>query len=177
MTSKKQWAIGALGLSCAVGCVAYLNRSTTTEVPIVQFQGFEVPDVRDGEAVFYRRFGYAGDSLKVGNNAHINLGDLGWNDDISSFKLGKGIRVELCEHGACYGYWDDKTSYVGPYKTDNFNRWTDETSVLRTYPYNPTDLNEARVQIFAYCGYRAGPAGTFKIGKYDAEKIKAEGVD
>jgi len=35
MTSKKQWALFALGLSCAVGCIAYLNGSTKTEVPIV----------------------------------------------------------------------------------------------------------------------------------------------
>ena len=83
----------------------------------------------------------------------------------------------MCEHGGCRGIWDDKTSFVGPYKTDNFDRWTDQASVLRTYPYDPTDLNQARVQIFARCAYESGPAGTFEIGKYDAEKIKAYGVD
>ena len=67
---------------------------------------------------------------------------------ISSFKLGKRLRIELCEHRDCKGHWDDVMSYVGPYKSDNIGRWNDIVSVAKTFRYDETDLNQARVQIF-----------------------------
>lgn len=72
---------------------------------------------------------------------------------ISSFKLGKRLRIELCEHRDCKGNWDDVMSYVGPYKSEWIGRWDNVISVVKTYNYDETDLNQARVQIFANCNY------------------------
>ena len=70
------------------------------------------------------------------------------NDKVSSFKIGKGVRLELCANPDCGGNWDEKTSFVGPYKSDNIGRWNDIVSVAKTFRYDETDLNQARVQIF-----------------------------
>jgi hypothetical protein len=96
---------------------------------------------------------------------------------IASFKIGKGIRLELCEHSDCKGHWDDVTSFLGPYKSETLGRWNDKASRAKTFKYDEKDLDQARVQIFAYCNYEAGPAGTFPIGTYDSEAIKANGID
>jgi hypothetical protein len=96
---------------------------------------------------------------------------------IASFKIGKGIRLELCEHPDCKGHWDDVTSFLGPYKSETLGRWNDMASRAKTFMYDENDLDQARVQIFAYCNYEAGPAGTFPIGSYDSDAIKANGID
>lgn len=55
--------------------------------------------------------------------------------------------------------------------------WNDEATIALTYPYNKADVNQARVQVFGVCENSFGIAGTFQVGQYDNEDIKANGVD
>ena len=70
------------------------------------------------------------------------------NDKISSFKIGKGVRLELCEHPDCWGHWTDRISFVGPYKSENLGIWTDKAAFAKTFGYDENDLNQARVSLF-----------------------------
>ncbi len=177
MTSKKQWALAALGLTCAVGCAAYFNGSTTAEVPNVQSLAYFDEEVGYGQAELYEHSGFRGEKITLGTNQNIDLRSIGWNDRASSFKLGRGIRLDLCAHRGCEGGWREKISFVGPVNSGSMQGWNDEATVAQTFPYNEADASQARVQVFGDCEASFGAAGTYQVGQYDSEAIKAGGVD
>jgi hypothetical protein len=46
-----------------------------------------------------------------------------------------------------------------------------------TFPYDATDINQARVQIFGNCKFLPDLAGTFPIGRYDNLALIANGIN
>jgi hypothetical protein len=55
--------------------------------------------------------------------------------------------------------------------------WNDDATIAKTFSYNEADTSQARVQIFGSCQADFGAAGTYQVGQYDGEAIKAGGVD
>lgn len=91
-----------------------------------------------GYATFYSDFGFSGDQLKMDMYTYnyANLPAIGWNDKISSFKIGEGVRVKICANSGCEGDWDSVVEIVGPYNQGDFNENNDVATEVYLYPYN-----------------------------------------
>ena len=69
--------------------------------------------IGDDEAIFYEHSDFSGESLSMHVGEEDNLADWGgrWNDRISSFRLGKYVRVQFCIHDDCSDH-DGKPGYI-----------------------------------------------------------------
>jgi hypothetical protein len=106
---------------------------------------------------------------------YTNL-DGGWNDQISSIKVGANVRVKLCEHGNCAGSdWYNALELVGPYNENFMVGVNDWVSYIEVTKYDP--INEPRVQLFGSSNYDLNRAGTFLEGVYTTADLKNMHID
>lgn len=113
--------------------------------------------------------------MDVRNFNFANLPALGWNDEITSFRIGKGVRVKLCADSGCRGGWSSAVELVGPYNQPNFNSNNDWATEVHLFPYSAA--NEKYVQVFGNGRFDADQAGLFTVGEYYSEDIKNKYID
>eukprot|EP00347_Sterkiella_histriomuscorum_P014316 403361339 len=139
------------------------------------------PMAPPGTAYFYSEYGFGGRKFEMNlasGVTNVYLGNVGFNDDMSSFQIGEGLRVRICKHAGCGSedHWDNALDVLGPYNTatmqDGVN---DMASQIQIYPYDPkTDLY---VQGFSRERYESGHAGLFAEGQYTSDDIKRHHID
>eukprot|EP00347_Sterkiella_histriomuscorum_P018154 403346588 len=139
------------------------------------------PMAPQGTAYFFSEYGFGGrrfDMSFAAGNTNVYLGNVGFNDDMSSFQIGEGVRVKICKDAGCESedHWDKAIEVLGPYNTatmqDGINDWA---SHIVLYPYDPkTDLY---VQGFSRERYESGHAGLFAEGQYTSDDIKRHHLD
>ena len=74
--------------------------------------------VADNEAKFWADPNYTGESVTVTAGTTKDLVGTSMNDKISSFIIGRNVRVRLCYHGDCSHPGNDYPGFneiVGPY--------------------------------------------------------------
>eukprot|EP00347_Sterkiella_histriomuscorum_P019757 403340404 len=134
-----------------------------------------------GTAYFYSEYGYGGGKFEMSlasGKTSVYLKDVGFNDNMSSFQVGEGLRVRICKHAYCDSedHWDNALNVLGPYNTatmqDGVNDWA---SHILIYPYDPK--TELYVQGFSRERYESGHAGIFPEGSYTSDDIKRHHID
>ena len=111
--------------------------------------------ISSNKAIFYEHYSFEGKSysLTAGQSVVFNGGNGSWNDKISSFRIGSGVRVKLCKHYGCSndngkpGYIE----FVGPVQVTSDFFWNDDISEIYTYPYDAK--KSPRVMVFADYNY------------------------
>jgi hypothetical protein len=97
--------------------------------------------------------------MDVNTYNHVVLSQIGWNDQISSFRIGKGVRVKICSNVGCTGDWDNAVEILGPYSQGDFNERNDWASEIYIYPYNPD--TDQYIQVFGNGRFSADQGGIF----------------
>eukprot|EP00347_Sterkiella_histriomuscorum_P004771 403359170 len=123
--------------------------------------------------------GYKGPKLdmQLGVNQEAQLWAIGWNDRLSSFQLGEGVRAKICKHEACGddSHWDTVIDILGPYNAAQMFETNDWASHMWIFPYNPQ--TEKYVQLFSGQRFDVSHSGIFPVGQYDSDDIKFHHVD
>jgi hypothetical protein len=114
-------------------------------------------------------------TLDVNRNPVTYLPSIGWDDDITSYRLGKNVRAMICSNSGCQGGWDQVQDVVGPYNNPNVGSFNDWTTEIRLFPYNAK--TDKYVQVFGNGRYEADQAGLFPLGEYNSYDIMARHID
>eukprot|EP00347_Sterkiella_histriomuscorum_P002187 403369131 len=137
------------------------------------------PQVPYGHAVFWWDNGYSGNSfeMQLGGMQEAQLFNMGWNDVLSSFKIGEGVRAKICKHKYCQdeSHWDTVIDILGPYNAPQMYDTNDWASHIWIYPYNPQ--TEKYVQLFSKENFDVSHAGIFPVGFYNSDDIKSHHID
>ena len=176
-------AIAGAGLLLVAGTLAVFygknGKSTVVDFPTTQLADTNPKfPIQANKAMFFSDDGYRGRVLilDVYNNPNTNLPSIGWNDDITSFKIGPGVRVKMCSNAGCRGNsWSDAIEIVGPYHQPNIDSYNDWASEIQLFPYSPQ--KEKFVQVFGDQRFDADQAGLFPAGDYTSEDIKSRHID
>ena len=110
------------------------------------------------------------------NDAHLFEMD-GWQDVISSFQLGEGVRMKLCMNNHCEGenQWYNAIEMVGPYNSGVINEVEDRASHIYLYHYDPK--TEKYVKMFSYPRFEGSFMGIFGVGHYTSNDILNHHLD
>ena len=74
---------------------------------------------------------------------------------------------------------DNAAEVVGPYTINKLEQVTinDKVLCIKLYQYDESDLDQARVTIFGRHNYALPYAGTFVVGDYNLDDLKANHID
>eukprot|EP00347_Sterkiella_histriomuscorum_P016467 403353067 len=172
--------ISGAALLVVAGTLAVVNYKQDLFVESqVQFADFN-PQVPAGHAVFWWDAGFKGRTfeMQLGGMQEAQLYNMGWNDKLSSFQIGEGVRAKICKHKNCKdeSHWDTVLDILGPYNAAQmFDGTNDWASHIWIFPYNPQ--TEKYVQLFSGQNFDVSHAGIFSVGQYDSDDIKHHHVD
>ena len=129
---------------------------------------------------FYKNYNFGGDILIMGRGSSIDLTQkyTGFNDAISSMRIGKNCRVVLCRHTSCSGGSNDhwfKYSVAGEYQDSDLH---DHDMISKIYVYN---YDDNYVNLFGSHNYDshkasfAGPTGSSPT-TYNIDDLRIYGM-
>lgn len=133
--------------------------------------------------IFYSEAGFTGNSFtmhledqKLGRS--VNLKDIGWDDTISSLRIGEGIKVKMCQLANCHDdhEWSNAVELVGPYNSGFlYDARNDFASHIIIEDYDAR--NYPVVSFFGRERFEISTAGVFREGTYNGEDIKRHHLD
>ena len=130
-----------------------------------------------GKAQFFSDDGFRGNMLEMDvytfNEARLTEMS-GWNDVISSIRLGEGVRLKMCIDGCENNEWWKTIELVGPYNTGAVQGINDAISHILIYPYD--SAKEKYVEMFDD-GWDVSHTGLFTVGEYLSGDFYAHHVE
>ena len=71
--------------------------------------------IDNGQAIFWEDVGHEGASFSLQVGHEVDFANNWWNDRISSFKVGSGVKLTLCSNCNCYNYdYNGGAEVIGP---------------------------------------------------------------
>ena len=93
----------------------------------------------DGHVVVYEHGNYGGQWLDISGVTlkQSTKSNFSWNNRISSFRIGKGVKVTFCDHDNCHNShaWNQGFEVVGPHESSWADVWNDRISQIRVEPH------------------------------------------
>lgn len=174
-------ALKCLGM-LGVGCLAYLMASCAiadkpTPDPSTQHSLASLRPLAPAKTlIMYEHGNFEGRAVEVRPPRTINLGEWDFNDKMSSFKIGEGLRVKFCSNNHCAGdAWHDSFELLGPYNSPVQKTANDWVSYVEVHDYDPA--TEPRVMLLGNGNFDFDRAGTFLPGQYSTADLKRNHID
>ena len=130
--------------------------------------GVKAQHAAPGQAIFWEDTGYQGASFSMQLGQEWDGDNNEWNDRISSFMIGEGVRLTLCQDAHCENPDHGGSSEAfGYHESPVMNEWNDCTSHIKVMPYKGPN-----VLLFKDDQCIVGYAGIFGPGHHNTGALE-----